>query len=161
MGLPGAKDMVEPIFRTSVDGEFWPHTWLVYGDLVMSLTREGTVPDKHWDLYMEDLRRSSVRVVLGFGVGAMSVNSKQRRSAALALHDKRVAAVLNSSVARGIATAFSWLGLQLRSFAFTESQVLDAFAYLDSAHLTPEQGLELSERLFAKSGAPPIAELSV
>ena len=134
---------------------------LVYGDLVMSLTREGTVPDHHWELYVEDVRRSTTRVVLGFGVGAMSVNSKQRRSAALALHDKRVAAVLNSSVARGIATAFSWLGLQLRSFSFTEAQVLDAFTYLDSAYLTPEQGLELSERLFEKSGAPPIADLSI
>jgi hypothetical protein len=153
--------MSEPIFRVSADGEFWPHTWVVYGDLVMSLTREGTVPDHHWELYIEDLRRPGIRVVLGFGVGAMSVNSKQRRSAALALHDKRVAAVLNSSVARGIATAFSWLGLQLRSFAFSESQVLDAFTYLDSAYLSPEEGLELSERLLAKSGAPPIAELTV
>jgi hypothetical protein len=152
--------MAEPIFRVSADGEFWPHTWVVYGDLVMSLTREGQVPDRHWALYTEDLRRSTIRVVLGLGVGAMSVNSRQRRSAALALHDKRVAAVLNSSVARGIATAFSWLGLQLRSFAFSESQVLDAFTYLDSAHLTPEQGLELAERLLVMSGSPPIAELS-
>jgi hypothetical protein len=153
--------MAEPIFRVSADGEFWPHTWVVYGDLVMSLTREGAVPDRHWELYIEDLRRSTTRVVLGLGVGAMSVNSKQRRSAALALHDKRVGAVLNSSVARGIATAFSWLGLQLRSFAFSESQLLDAFTYLDSAYLTPEQGLELVERLLAKSGSPPITELSV
>jgi hypothetical protein len=153
--------MAEPIFRVSADGEFWPHTWVVYGDLVMSLTREGQVPDRHWELYTEDLRRSTIRVVLGLGVGAMSVNSRQRRSAALALHDKRVAAVLNSSVARGIATAFSWLGLQLRSFSFSETQVLDAFSYLDSAHLTPEQGLELAERLLVLSGSPPIAELSV
>jgi hypothetical protein len=49
----------------------------------------------------------------------------------------------------------------LRSFAFSESQLLDAFIYLDSAHLTPEQGLELVERLLVKSGAPPIPELSV
>lgn len=155
------SEPIEPIFRVSSDGEYWPHTWVVYGDLVMSVTREGQVPDKHWELYLADLRRPMTKVVIGLGVGAMQVTSKQRRSAALALHDKRVAAVLNSSVARGIATAFSWLGLQLRSFAFTESQVLDAFAYLNSDYLDPEQGLELSERLLAKSGAPPISELSV
>jgi hypothetical protein len=38
--------------------------------------------------------------------------------------------------------------------------LLDAFIYLDSAYLTPEQGLELVERLLAKSGSPSIAELS-
>lgn len=153
--------MLEPIFRVAPEGEFWPHSWVVYGDLVMSVTREGQVPEEHWDLYIQDLRRPTTKVVLGYGVGAMQVTSRQRRSAALALHDKRVAAVLNSSVARGIATAFSWLGLQLRSFAFTESQVLDAFIYLNSAHLDPEQGLELSERLMREAGAPTIAELSL
>lgn len=153
--------MVESEFRVSHDGQFWPHTWVVHGDLVMSLTREGAVPDDHWQLYLQDLRRPTTKVVLGFGIGAMSVNSRQRRSAAMALHDKRVAAVLNSSVARGIATAFSWLGLQLRSFALSESYVIDAFIYLDPEYLSPEDGLELSRRLFEKSGAATIDELSV
>jgi hypothetical protein len=127
----------------------------------MSLTREGAVPNEHWQRYLEDLRRSTTKVVLGFGIGAMSVSSKQRRQAALALHDKRVAAVLNSSVARGIATAFSWLGLQLRSFALSPSHVLDAFTYLNSETMTPEQGLELSVQLFEVSGAASIEELAV
>lgn len=127
----------------------------------MSLTREGAIPDEHWQLYLSDIRRPTTKVVMGIGIGRMSVNSKQRRSAALILHDKRVAAVLNSSVARGIATAFSWLGLQLRSFSLGESQLIDAFIYLASAHLTPEEGLELAERLCRESGAPTIDELSV
>jgi hypothetical protein len=152
---------LQPEFRVSPDQQYWPHTWVVYGDLVMSLTREGAVPNEHWQRYLEDLRRATTKVVLGFGVGAMSVNSKQRRQAAVALSDKRVAAVLNSSVARGIATAFSWLGLQLRSFALSPATVLDAFAYLNSGVLSPEQGLELSELLFARSGAASIEELSM
>ena len=151
----------EPEFRVSPNKQYWPHTWVVCGDLVMSLTREGPVPDEHWQQYLEDLRRANTKVVLGFGIGAMSVNSKQRRQAAIALSDKRVAAVLNSSVARGIATAFSWLGLQLRSFALSPAHVLDAFAYLNSPNFSPEQGLELSQRLFAKSGAASIDELSM
>jgi len=153
--------MSEPIFRVSPDDQFWPHTWVVCADLVMSLTREGEVPDDHWQLYLEDLRRPTTKVVLGFGVGSMAVNSKQRRLAAPELNGKRVAAVLNSSVARGIATAFSWLGLPIRSFAFGRQQVLDAFTYLNSPLISPERGLELAEQLFLESGAPTIEELAV
>lgn len=153
--------MLEPIFRVSPSDQFWPHTWVVCADLVMSLTREGEVPDEHWQLYLDDLRRPTTQVVLGFGVGSMQVSSKQRRQAAPELNGKRVAAVLNSSVARGIATAFSWLGLPIRSYAFGRQQVIDAFTYLGSTQLSPEQGLELAEQLFRASGAASIDELSI
>ena len=146
-----AKYNVPPV------GESWPHTWAVVGDVIVCLTREGPIADAQWDAFVEDIRDARTQRMLGIGIGAINVNSRQRRKLVPAMHDKRVAAVLGSSVSRGIATALGWMGLNIRGFPWDDLQ--GAFEYLGSDEVEIEDGVELVKELLERSGAPTIEQL--
>ena len=148
--------MAEATFHVGSAGR-GPHTWVVAGDVVISLTQEGIIPDDYWNAFVKDIQREGTTCMLGLGIGAISVNSKQRRLLGPAMSDKRVAAVLGSSVSRGIATALSWMGLKIRAFPWHDLQ--GAFDYLGSEALSAEQGVELVAELLARSGAPTLESL--
>lgn len=148
--------MAEATFHVGSAGR-GPHTWVVAGDVVISLTQEGIISDEHWDAFVDDVLRDRTTCMLGLGLGAISVNSKQRRKLGPAMNDKRVAAVLGSSVSRGIATALSWMGLKIRAFPWHDLQ--GAFDYLGSEELGAERGVELVSELLARSGAPSLESL--
>lgn len=151
--------MAEPKFNTPPPGEHWPHTWVVVGDLVISLTQEGTIPDHVWDRFVADAGRDEVKRMLGLGFGVISVNGRQRRSLVLAMRDnERRAGVLGSSVARGIATALSWMGTKIRAYPWTD--VAGAFDYLESPGLDIDDGIAIVEELLRRSKAPTIDELA-
>lgn len=144
-------------YNAPPEGHFWPHTWVVAGDLVISLTQEGVIPDEHWDRFVVDISRHSTHRMLGIGIGAISVNTRQRRKLVQAMSDKRVAAVLGSSVARGIATALGWMGLKIRAFGW--NSLPEAFEYLESPELPAERGVEVVVELLRRAGAPSIEDL--
>lgn len=146
------------MFRVPPVGGYWPHTWVVVGDLIISLTQEGSVPDDQWDLFVADIEKKSTQRMLGIGIGAINVNSRQRRKLVQAMHDKRVAAVLGSSVARGIATALGWMGLKIRGFGWND--IPGAFEYLGSEQLSIEDGVEIVSQLLERAGAPAIEVLA-
>lgn len=150
--------MVEPTFNMPPEGQLWPHTWLVAGDLIISLTQEGPIPDETWDRFVADVERTTTKRMLGIGIGTIHVNSPQRRTLANAMHDKRVAAVLGSSVARGVATALGWMGLKIRTFSWKD--IGNAFEYLGSPDSTTQEAVELVREMLVRAGAPPLDELS-
>jgi hypothetical protein len=150
--------MIETRFNMPPEGEFWPHTWVVAGDLIISLTQEGPIPDEIWNRFVEDVDHDSTRRMLGIGIGAIYVNSKQRRVLVQAMHDKRVAAVLGSSVARGIATALGWMGLKIKAFGW--SHMPNAFEYLDTPGLEIDEGVDLVKEMLRRAGAPEFDELA-
>ncbi|KIG17254.1 hypothetical protein DB30_03567 [Enhygromyxa salina] len=131
---------------------------MVVGDVIVSLTQEGRVPDEHWDLFVADIEQTGTQRMLGIGIGAININSRQRRKLVQAMHDKRVAAVLGSSVARGIATALGWMGLKIRGFGWDD--MAGAFEYLGSEELSVDQGVEIVSQLLARAGAPSVEELA-
>lgn len=149
--------MVQPTYHMPPAGKFWPHTWVVADELVISLTQEGPIPDDLWDRFVADVKRKSTTKMLGIGIGAISVNSRQRRSLVEAMQDKRVAAVLGSSVARGIATALSWMGLKIRAYSWQD--LGGAFEYLGGA-VSPDEGVEIVKQMLTRAGAPAYEELS-
>ncbi|PRP95162.1 hypothetical protein [Enhygromyxa salina] len=150
--------MVEPKFRVPPAGGYWPHTWVVVGDVIISLTQEGQVQDDLWDLFIQDIEKRSTERMLGIGIGAININSRQRRKLVQAMHDKRVAAVLGSSVARGIATALGWMGLKIRGFGWDDMP--GAFEYLGSEQVVIDDAVEVVTQLLARAGAPTIEELA-
>jgi hypothetical protein len=161
-GVPGCSRLESPElakheYNAPSSGDFWPHTWVVAGDLVISLTQEGAIPDDKWDRFVADISRRSTHRMLGIGIGAISVNTRQRRKLVQAMSDKRVAAVLGSSVARGIATALGWMGLKIRAFGW--NSLPEAFEYLESPDLPPELGVEVVTELLRRAGAPSIEDL--
>jgi hypothetical protein len=144
-------------YNAPPQGDFWPHTWVVVGDLVISLTQEGVIPDEHWDRFVADINRRTTQRMLGIGIGAITVNTRQRRKLVQAMSDKRVAAVLGSSVARGIATALGWMGLKIRAFGW--NSLPEAFEYLETPDLSPEAGVEVVVELLRRAGAPLLEDL--
>jgi hypothetical protein len=144
-------------YNAPPQGDFWPHTWVVVGDLVISLTQEGVIPDEHWDRFVADINRRTTQRMLGIGIGAITVNTRQRRKLVQAMSDKRVAAVLGSSVARGIATVLGWMGLKIRAFGW--NSLPEAFEYLESPELPPEAGVEVVVELLRRAGAPLLEDL--
>jgi hypothetical protein len=126
--------------------------------MVISATQEGAISDDVWAPFVADLSAHSTKRVLGLAVGSITLSARQRRTAAQAMHDKRVAAVVGNSVARGVATALGWMGLKLRAFDWDN---LDgALEYLEPPLLTTTEGLEIIAELLARAGAPAIHELS-
>lgn len=147
--------MAQPIFN--VYGRTCPHAWVVVGDMLISVTQEGDVPMDVWEPFIADLGSTSVKRILGLAIGAITIHAKQRRSAVIAMKDKRVAAVVGSSVARGIATALSWMGLQLRAYDW--DSLVDAFDYLGPQGLTSEACVEIVRELLERAGAPTLDQL--
>lgn len=151
--------MAEPLFRTPPTGDYWPHTWVVVGDLVISLTQEGQIPADLWGRFVEDVERKTTKRMLGLGYGTISVNSNQRRQLVMAMRGtERAAGVLGSSIARGIATALGWMGSSIRAFGWND--VVGAFHYLSSPEVDADDGVIIVEELLRRSGAPKIDELA-
>ncbi|MFO7565941.1 MAG: hypothetical protein R6X02_25080 [Enhygromyxa sp.] len=144
-------------FEVPPEGERWTHTWLVGEDFVLCLTQEGVIPDPLWDEFLDAVRPPHIKAIMGMTIGALTVHTNQRRRAVEAFAGKRLSAVLETSVARGIATAMGWLGLNIKGFGWRE--VVKAIEYLDRPSLDAEWGLELVEELLSRSGAPTLDEL--
>ena len=152
--------MASPQFNTPPEGEYWPHSWVRVGDMVISLTQEGSIPQEIWDRFVVDAQQPTTKRMLGLGFGAINVTGKQRRQLVMAMrHNERRAGVLGSSIARGVANALSWMGTRIRVFPW--DNVHGALEYLGSPEVDVDYGVSLVEELLARSGAPPIDELAV
>lgn len=144
-------------FQVPPEGERWPHTWVVCEDFVICLTQEGVIPNPLWDRFLDAVRPAQIKAIMGMTIGSLTVDTKQRRDAVEAFAGKRLSAVLETSVARGIATAMGWLGLNIKGFSWRE--VFNAVAYLDREGLDLDRGQALIEELMARSGAPTLDEM--
>ncbi len=124
------------------------NSWVFIGPLVISFNQPGQLDPARWEQFVEEIKQRPITHCLGTGIGAIEVNSVQRRQAASALRDKKVAVVSDHVVSRGIVTALGWLGLDIKSFDW--SHVEDAATFLDVPTLTNEQivnaALDLRER---------------
>jgi hypothetical protein len=66
------------------------------------------------------VREHEFTCVMGCGIGAVAVDPIQRREISAILKSKRSAAVVDHPMARGLATALGWLGMELRGFSWKD-----------------------------------------
>jgi hypothetical protein len=149
--------MTEVHFEVPPEGEFWPHVWVVGEDFVLCLTQEGVIPNDLWDRFLDAVRPAHIGAIMGMTIGSLTVNSHQRRRAVEAFAGKRLSAVLETSVARGIATAMGWLGLNIKGFDWRS--IVGAVEYLNRPSLDADRGLELIEELMRRANAPSLDEM--
>ena len=104
--------------------------WTELGNLMVGYSTEGQIPDDVWRRFIHDLKTKSFTKYLGASVGYLEVTSIQRKQVAEALKGKSVslAVVTDEKLVRGIVTAASWLGINVKSFSWAEMN--DAFNYL-------------------------------
>jgi hypothetical protein len=140
--------------RFELPSESLAHTWVVSGDLVVSLTQEGAIPPEVWNRFVADVASKSIRSVMGLSIGSVSINSVQRKAISDAVKGKNLAAILQSPVVRGILTAMSWFGIAVKAYSW--QNLHEAITFVGADVKTTEAAIR---RLLESSGAPSLADL--
>lgn len=129
-------------------------SWVYKKPLVISLSLPGPVPASRWNAFIKTLHVTDPEVVIGLGVGAVEVNTVQRREVSSVLKKKKSVVIVDHPIARGITTALSWLGMPLRGFSW--KQVHEAAKHANVPGLEPEEVVELIRHL-CTGGIDPAA----
>lgn len=144
-------------FDVPTRGERQTHTWVVVDDLVICLTQAGPIPDEQWARFARDVASPNVKAVLGLSFESVSVNSVQRKAVSAAIKGKTLAAVLESTVTRGVLTALGWLGLNIKVFPWRQLDA--AIEQTAPSKATAAIAKQLIEELLRRSNAPSLVSL--
>ncbi len=124
--------------------------WVIEGDLAVIFVAKGEpIRDDIFGKFIRDLKTHNWTKGLGGTVGSIELTSVQRSQLADALKGKRIIGLTDNAVARGIATALGWFGLQTRACSW--KNIDQAIDYLE---LNPQQAatvLALLQELREKS----------
>ena len=104
--------------------------WATFGEVLVSVTRPGIVDEDTFQVFLQDLRRDPIKKYLAASIGKPDATSLQRKQIADVLkeHNIRTATVTDDSLTRGLVTAISWLGANIKAFSWSEMK--DALRYL-------------------------------
>jgi hypothetical protein len=131
--------------------------WTVVGDLMVSFYLPGPIPTDVWDDYCDTIASPEVLKVLSASIGAVEVDSSQRKQISLALRTAPRAAaaiVTDEAIVRGLMTATAWLGrVDLKAFAW--HKVADAYRHLAPTGLDEKQALDLVDEVRRRVEAHP------
>jgi hypothetical protein len=128
--------------------------WIIIDDVVVSLTRSGQAEDSVWREFAQEIDAAHVTKCLGGALANASLTSVQRKIVADALkrNNVKVAAITDDRLVRGVITAVSWLGVNIKSFEW--SQILEAAHFLE----IPEHKTRLlTEALLRLKNKPVVA----
>jgi len=106
-----------------------PLTWAHTQSLSIVILRPGEIARPRWDGFVRSFEQSVTTRLLLFVLGAVDVAPNQRRALTRAIGERRVAAVVDSMVGRGLVTALGWSGVSIESFPI--SAVREAIGALD------------------------------
>ena len=95
--------------------------WTSVGDLLISCAR-GPVQADSWQGYLKELADNPYTRVLATIPAPMELSSAQRTAGYTAVKGKKfkVALVTDERLVRGMATAASWMGVDVKPFAWNE-----------------------------------------
>jgi len=131
------------------------HKWTEIGDLMIGYSTNGTIPEETWQKFLVELKTRPITRLLWVSIGALEVPSLRRKQVAEALAGKGVslAVVTNDRMMRGVVTATSWLGIDVRAFSWVELR--DALRRLDVAQAEEERAVEAVMRLKTQCEGEP------
>ncbi len=117
----------------------------VHIDKALLVFASGSFSDKVWARLMAELQKKPISVVMAANVGGLDINSVQRKegNAFSLAKGIRVVTITDDRIARGIATASAWVGVNISSFAWKE---LDA-AVRDAGFTDRERAAEVANTL--------------
>lgn len=97
---------------------------------MINVNTAGTMGDAAWQAFITELGARDYGRYMGVSLGVLEITAAQRRQAAAALRGNgvTVAIVTDDVLVRGIVTAVSWLGADVKSFPCAEMR--DAVAWL-------------------------------
>ena len=96
--------------------------WVKRGDVMVNVNTAGNMGDELWSEFVAELGADDYKVYIGASLGILEVSAAQRKDAAAALRNNGVAvAIITDDVlVRGVVTAVSWLGANVKSFAWKD-----------------------------------------
>jgi hypothetical protein len=105
--------------------------WKVLGNVCVSCSSAGEIPEEDWNAHLKALESAGVIKALTSTVGPIDVDSTHRKQAAEVVMRKhmRCAMVTDERLVRGLVTAISWLGVDIKAYAWDEAR--RALEYLD------------------------------
>src|SRR5262245_55976862 len=98
--------------------------WTIVADVFIYHTTGGPAPESTFDLFVKDLKSRSYTKFLGASTGAVEATSVQRKSGSEALRGRNIpsAVITDERLVRGIVTAVSWLGVNIKSFPWADAR---------------------------------------
>jgi hypothetical protein len=101
-----------------------------HGDILINFSAGGGLSPAEFAEWLERLREPGVKNFLSCAVGPVGMSSVQRRQAGDFAKERgiRTAVVTDDRIGRGIVTAVSWLGADIRAFSWADME--DAAAFL-------------------------------
>lgn len=100
------------------------YKWAFIDDVLITVAGEGEVPDAQWDAFVRDMRQKPFSKFLAAGLGELTVSSTRRKQINDYLVEKKIPVTLITDfrTIRGMATAASWFGINIKAFAWNEAQ---------------------------------------
>jgi hypothetical protein len=140
---PGIGDGILPRAARKVKGpersramKAGVHKWMLVGDVMVAFTAAGRISDDIWNAYIKDLKEKRFTKYLGTSVGAIEIDSVRRKAGSEALRSRGIPAaiVTDERIVRGIVTAVSWLGVEVKPFAWTELREAINHLHVEQVH---------------------------
>jgi hypothetical protein len=96
--------------------------WVKDGDVMVNVNTAGNMGDELWDRFVEQLGAFDYKYYIGASLGILELSAPQRKHAASALRNNGVQVVIitDDVLVRGVVTAVSWLGANVKSFAWKD-----------------------------------------
>ncbi len=120
--------------------------WEVVDNLMVSFTTSGFISDARWAAFVEDLEGKAVTRMICSTVGDVEVTSVQRKLAAEVSKSRAlpIAVVTDAKLVRGMVTAVSWLGVDIKAFSWID--VSAALKHLKVTTATQSSAIAVIER---------------
>lgn len=106
-----------------------PHQWSLVGNVLLSRSQPGTMPDASWTPYVQAIHDHQPRYCLMLCSGTVEVDAAQRRRFTQAIIGVTVSAVVltDDRVTRGWAMSVAWFGADVEVHSWRDlPQVVDA-----------------------------------
>ena len=96
--------------------------WFKDGDVMVGVNTPGNISDEVWSRFITELSADDYTCYIGCSLGILEVSGPQRKQAATALRHNHVslAVITDDVLVRGVVTAVSWLGANVKSFAWKD-----------------------------------------
>src|SRR5262249_3695649 len=91
-------------------------------DTMVACFSPGPISNDEWTRFMHEQRKKPITKFIGGVIGVVEVNSLQRKESTsyVATNHVKVIAITDDKVVRGLATAASWVGVNIDAFSWKD-----------------------------------------
>jgi hypothetical protein len=121
--------------------------WVIVDSWIISLGVAGHIPNDRWQSFMDAIKSVPITHYLAMAIGSVEPNSLQRKEVFEFTKIKgiRVAVITDEKMVRGVVTAASWFGVDVKSFSW--GQLPEAMRHFGATKSFEERALKAVTKL--------------